>query len=160
MDMLVLVRAMTYATLFVGLVLVFVPARLLSWAGIVRPDSTGAMQIAGMVVGAAGGALAIWCVLTFAVTGRGTPAPFDPPVRLVISGPYRFVRNPMYIGAGLALAGAALAYASPLILAYLCLLAIASHLFVVIHEEPALKRSFGQEYDSYFQKVGRWIPKR
>lgn len=157
--MFVLMRAVTYATLFVGLVLVFVPARLLSWAGIEPPSSTSPVQAAGMVAGAVGAALAMWCVLTFVQQGRGTPAPFDPPRRLVVSGPYRFVRNPMYIGAGVALAGASLVYGSVELLAYLVLLIIASHLFVFYHEEPALKRSFGQEYDSYCQKVGRWIPK-
>ena len=65
------------------------------------------LQVAGMVIGAAGGMVALWCVLTFAVIGRGTPAPFAPPRRLVTRGPYRFVRNPMYIGIGLILAGAA-----------------------------------------------------
>jgi protein-S-isoprenylcysteine O-methyltransferase Ste14 len=159
MEMFVLMRAVTYATLFVGLVLVFVPARLLSWAGIEPPSSTSPVQAAGMVAGAVGAALAMWCVLTFVQQGRGTPAPFDPPRRLVVSGPYRFVRNPMYIGAGVALAGASLVYGSVELLAYLVLLIIASHLFVFYHEEPALKRSFGQEYDSYCQKVGRWIPK-
>lgn len=157
--MFILVRAMTYATLFVGLVLIFVPARLLSWAGIVPPETIGPMQVGGMLAGAAGAVLALWCVLSFGLAGRGTPAPFDPPRRLVTSGPYRFVRNPMYIGAGLALAGAALFYGSFEILAYLCFLFLAAHLFVVFHEEPALKGSFGQEYISYWRKAGRWLPK-
>lgn len=156
----ILMRAVVYATLFVGLVLVFVPARLLSWAGLDEPGPTGPVQVLGVAAGVAGAALALWCVVTFVHRGRGTPAPFDPPHRLVISGPYRFVRNPMYIGAGLALAGAALVYGSRELLAYLGLLFLASHLFVVFHEEPALVRSFGREYESYCEKVGRWFPKR
>jgi protein-S-isoprenylcysteine O-methyltransferase Ste14 len=99
--MFVLVRTITYAALFIGLVLVFVPARLLSWSGIGRPAAIEVPQVAGMVIGAAGAAVALWCIFTFAFVGRGTPAPFDPPRRLVIRGPYRLVRNPMYIGAGL-----------------------------------------------------------
>src|SRR6267142_5038675 len=102
--MFVLVRTITYSALFIGLLLVYLPARLLSWSGIVRPAAIEAQQVAGMVIGAAGAAVALWCILTFASIGRGTPAPFDPPRRLVIQGPYRFVRNPMYIGARLALA--------------------------------------------------------
>src|SRR5437667_6056995 len=98
----VLARAATYATLFVGLLLVFLPRRILQASGIVPPTSLGLWEVAGILVGVAGGALALWCILAFATVGKGTPAPFDPPRRLVVVGPYRYVRNPMYIGAGLA----------------------------------------------------------
>ena len=97
--MFVLVRAITYAALFIGLLLVFVPARILARAGVAAPATAGIFQIVGIVVAAIGASIAIWCVLTFALYGRGTPAPFDPPRRLVIRGPYGYVRNPMYIGA-------------------------------------------------------------
>ena len=117
--MFVFVRAVTYSTLFIGLVLVYVPARLLSWSGLVRPVAMEVQQVVGMVIGAAGSAVALWCIFAFASVGKGTPAPFDPPRRLVIRGPYRFVRNPMYIGAGLALAGAALFYESLPLLGYI-----------------------------------------
>src|SRR5204863_1423206 len=117
-SMFVFVRAFTYAALFIGLLLIYVPARLLSWSGIVRPVAIEVQQVAGTVIGAAGAAVALWCIFTFASFGRGTPAPFDPPRGLVIRGPYRFVRNPMYIGAGLALAGAALFYESLPLLVY------------------------------------------
>src|SRR5437764_4813949 len=108
--MFVLARAITYSALFIGLLLIYIPVRLLSWSGIVRPVAIEVQQVVGMLIGTAGAVVALWCILTFASVGRGTPAPFDPPRRLVIQGPYRFVRNPMYIGAGLALAGAALFY--------------------------------------------------
>lgn len=153
--MFVLVRAVTYAALFIGLVLIYVPARLLSWSGIVRPAAIEVQQVAGMVIGAAGAAVALWCIFTFAAIGRGTPAPFDPPRRLVIQGPYRFVRNPMYIGAGLALASAALFYESLSLLGYAGLFFLATHLFVVWYEEPTLRRTFGQEYEAYCGQVRR-----
>ena len=156
--MFVLVRVVTYAALFIGLVLIYVPARLLSWSGIVRPAAIGVPQVAGMVIGAAGAAVALWCIFTFASVGRGTPAPFDPPRRLVIRGPYRFVRNPMYIGAGLALAGAALFYESLPLLGYTCFFFFATHLFVVWYEEPTLRRTFEQEYEAYCHRVRRWWP--
>ncbi|HXU45863.1 MAG TPA: methyltransferase, partial [Thermoanaerobaculia bacterium] len=110
--MFVLARAITYSTLFIGLLLVFVPGRILERSGIVRPEHLGALEIAGIALGVAGGALALWCIGTFTFVGRGTPAPFDPPRKLVIRGPYRYVRNPMYLGAALALSGAALFYRS------------------------------------------------
>lgn len=71
-----LVRAVTYAALFIGLVLIYVPARLLSWSGIARPAAIEVQQVAGMVFGAAGAAVALWCIFTFASIGRGTPAAF------------------------------------------------------------------------------------
>jgi protein-S-isoprenylcysteine O-methyltransferase Ste14 len=157
--MFVLFRAITYAVLFIGLVLIYVPARLLSWSGIVRPATMEVQQIAGMIVGAIGAAVALWCILTFATLGRGTPAPFDPPRRLVIQGPYRFVRNPMYIGAGLALAGAALFYESWSLLVYTVIFFLITHLFVLLYEEPALQQTFGQEYETYRSRVRRWRPR-
>src|SRR5687767_185100 len=108
MSMFVIMRAIVYSTLFIGFLLVFLPARLLARAGVARPDDIGLEQFAGGSIAVAGTIVALWCIATFAVIGRGTPAPFDPPRGLVDRGPYRFVRNPMYIGAGMALAGAAL----------------------------------------------------
>jgi protein-S-isoprenylcysteine O-methyltransferase Ste14 len=156
--MFVLVRAVTYAALFIGLVLIYLPTRLLSWSGILRPAAIEVQQVAGTFIGAAGAAIALWCIVSFASIGRGTPAPFDPPRRLVVQGPYRFVRNPMYIGAGLALAGAALFYESLPLLVYTGLFFLATHLFVVWYEEPTLRRTFGQEYEAYCRQVRRWWP--
>jgi len=131
--MFLLIRAITYATLFIGFLLVFLPARVLSLAGIGKPVSFAA-QVAGMVVGASGATLALWCILTFVVIGRGTPAPFDPPRHLVVVGPYRLIRNPMYLGAVLALAGAALLYGSWALLGYCVAFAFVTHLFVVAYD--------------------------
>ena len=157
--MFVLVRALTYSTLFIAFVLVFVPARLLERAGIVRPTELGLVEVLGLVTAAAGAALILWCILTFAFVGRGTPAPFDPPRELVVRGPYRFVRNPMYLGAGLALAGAAIVYRSAAILGYLALFGLVLHAFVVWYEEPTLTRMFGADYTAYRAAVRRWLPR-
>jgi protein-S-isoprenylcysteine O-methyltransferase Ste14 len=155
-----LVRALTYGTLFVGLVLVFVPARVLEWSGATPPGERGLAQVAGVVVGLLGAGLAVWCILTFPIVGRGTPAPFDPPRRLVVVGPYRWIRNPMYVGAGLTLAGAALYYKSLALLAYLAVFLLATHLLVLGYEEPTLRRLFGADYEAYTERVGRWWPRR
>ena len=138
--------------------LVFLPARVLSWSGIARPVSIGAAQVAGVVIGASGAVLALWCIVAFIVIGRGTPAPFDPPRRLVVVGPYRLVRNPMYIGAGLALAGAALFYESWALLGYCAAFMLVTHLFVVTYEEPTLQATFGAPYERYCERVHRWWP--
>jgi protein-S-isoprenylcysteine O-methyltransferase Ste14 len=156
--MFVIFRAITYATLFIGFLLIYLPARLLASAGIVRPPTIAAPQITGMIAGSIGAALALWCIFTFATIGKGTPAPFDPPRRLVIRGPYRFVRNPMYIGATLALASAAVFYRSLPLLAYAVAFLVVCHLFVLAYEEPTLRRSFGADYEAYCQRVRRWWP--
>lgn len=156
--MFVIFRAITYATLFIGFLLICLPARVLASAGIVRPPQIAAPQIAGIIVASIGATLALWCIFTFATIGKGTPAPFDPPRRLVIRGPYRFVRNPMYVGAALALAGAALFYKSAPLLAYGGVFLLACHLFVITYEEPTLRRSFGADYEAYCQRVRRWWP--
>jgi protein-S-isoprenylcysteine O-methyltransferase Ste14 len=156
--MFVIFRAITYATLFIGFLLIYLPARVLAAAGIARPPEIGAPQIAGIIIGSVGTVVALWCIFTFATIGKGTPAPFDPPRKLVIRGPYRFVRNPMYIGAALALAGAALFYKSVPLLAYGAVFLLACHLFVISYEEPTLGRSFGAEYEAYCQRVSRWWP--
>jgi protein-S-isoprenylcysteine O-methyltransferase Ste14 len=156
--MFVFARAATYSTLFIGLLLVFLPDRILVSTGIIQPAAIGAWQVVGMCLGASGTALALTCILTFVFVGRGTPAPFDPPRRLVVRGPYRLIRNPMYVGAGLALAGAALFYQSIPLLGYAGLFLVIAHLFVVLYEEPALRRTFARDYAAYCQRVGRWWP--
>jgi protein-S-isoprenylcysteine O-methyltransferase Ste14 len=152
-------RAATYAALFIGLLLIFLPNQILSSTGIIGPSAIGAWQVAGMLVGASGAALALTCILTFVFVGKGTPAPFDPPRRLVLQGPYRVVRNPMYLGAGLALAGAALFYQSIPLLAYAGLFLLITHFFVVLYEEPTLRQTFEKDYDAYCRRTGRWWPK-
>ena len=156
--MFVIVRTITYASLFIGLLLVYLPARILAWSGIVRPAAMGWPQIAGLVIGTAGAVVALSCVCAFAFIGKGTPAPFDPPRRLVVRGPYHFVRNPMYSGAALALAGAALFYRSIQLLAFVAAFLLVTHLFVVLYEEPTLRRLFGPDYQDYCQRVHRWFP--
>ena len=157
--MFVFIRAVTYATLFIGLVLVFLPAQLLPSAAFARPETIGAPQVLGMLVAVGGGAIALGCILSFAIVGRGTPAPFDPPRRLVVRGPYAVVRNPMYIGAGLALVGASLVYQSLALLGYAAAFLAVTHLFVVMYEEPTLQRTFGADYATYCRRVGRWWPR-
>lgn len=157
--MFVLVRAITFAALFIGLVLVYLPGRFVSGTGLVRPATIEWQQIGGIVTATLGGLLALWCVLAFALIGKGTPAPFDPPRTLVIRGPYRFVRNPMYIGATLGLLGAALFYQSWSLALYAGIFVLLTHLFVIAYEEPTLRRSFGTEYDDYRSSVRRWLPR-
>ena len=88
---------------------------------------------------AAGGTLAFACIATFVTRGEGTPAPMDPPRKFVAAGPYRFVRNPMYIGGFLVLAGFGLYEQSPAILLFALPWFLLAHLFVILYEEPHLR---------------------
>jgi protein-S-isoprenylcysteine O-methyltransferase Ste14 len=116
--------------------------------------------MAGIVLMIPGAVLGLWCPGEFIMHGRGTPAPFDAPREFVAAGPYRFVRNPMYVGGVAFLAGFGLYARSVSILILAVALFGMAHLFVVFYEEPALKKSFGTTYEAYRRRVHRWIPMR
>ena len=152
-------RSALFGTAFVGMFFVLVPRWILAGSG--NPAAlAGFPLVGGLLLIVVGFALALWCLSVFVRYGRGTPAPFDPPRQLVVRGPYRFVRNPMYIGGILMLLGEALIFASIPLVEYGAILWFSVHVFVVIYEEPTLKRSFGDSYSEYRARVGRWIPGR
>jgi protein-S-isoprenylcysteine O-methyltransferase Ste14 len=113
---------------------------------------------AGAVI-AAGVLLYLWCLWVFAVVGRGTPGPWDPPRRLVAVGPYRWVRNPIYLAALLIVAGEAWLFGSGALLLYAVVAAVAFQLLVMGYEEPRLHAQFGEQYETYQRRVSRWIPR-
>ena len=108
------------------------------------------------------GGLALWiaCLDHFSRRGRGTPFPLDAPRRLVSSGPFAAVRNPIIAGELAVVWGVALWTAVSGILAYALLVTIAAHLVVTRIEEPELRQRFGAEYDEYCERVPRWFPRR
>jgi len=106
-----------------------------------------------------GGVVVVWCFWDFLTKGDGTPAPFDPPKELVVSGLYNYVRNPMYIGALLMLVAHFLWFGYWSLLIYTGFFFLAFHLFVLNYEEPTLKKKFGRSYTNYMKRVPRWIPK-
>ena len=116
---------------------------LINWIGI-APLATGV-------------AMLLWCVVEFYVEGRGTLAPWTPPRELVVTGLYRFSRNPMYVAVVLILAGWAVLFRSWPMAVYAVVVAAAFHLRVLVHEEPSLARSFGDRWDAYRATVPRWL---
>jgi len=124
--------------------------------GIALPEWTSALGIALL---AAGGTLALACIATFVTRGHGTPAPFDPPRTFVAAGPYKFVRNPMYIGGAIVLFGFGLYENSPAILLFTLPWLLCAHVFVILYEEPHLRAVFGVPYDTYCNSVRRWMPR-
>jgi protein-S-isoprenylcysteine O-methyltransferase Ste14 len=95
----------------------------------------------------------------FVIVGRGTLVPTVPTEHLVVSGLYRFVRNPMYLGVGLALAGEALLFWNGRVVVELTVAVAMMDIFVRFYEEPKLARTFGDEYRRYQRNVGRWLPR-
>jgi protein-S-isoprenylcysteine O-methyltransferase Ste14 len=115
---------------------------------------------AAVPVIAAGAVLYAWCAWNFAAVGRGTPGLWDAPRRVVAAGPYRWVRNPIYIAALLIVAGEAWLFWSLPVLEYAAAMAVFFHLFVTGYEERRLARRFGPGYLEYRSAVPRWIPRR
>jgi protein-S-isoprenylcysteine O-methyltransferase Ste14 len=147
-----------FTILVPGAVTVLVPYLLLSSASRSSSASLGPWRLVGLLPLLLGVATYLWSAGSFALVGKGTPAPIDPPKELVVRGPYRYVRNPMYLGVVLVLVGEALVLASPILLRYAALILLACHLFVVYYEEPNLQRRFGESYAHYCRSVSRWLP--
>jgi protein-S-isoprenylcysteine O-methyltransferase Ste14 len=95
----------------------------------------------------------------FALQGIGTPAPVLPTRHLVVTGLYRYVRNPMYVAVIAAILGQSLILENLDLVLYAGLVWLVSHLFVVVYEEPTLRRTFGDEYAEFCANVPRWIPR-
>jgi protein-S-isoprenylcysteine O-methyltransferase Ste14 len=133
-------------------------AGILPWLIAAQDPWRGEGQFAGWIVLAVGACVLIVCVRDFLVIGRGSLAPWDPPRKLVIVGLYRYVRNPMYVGVLLTIAGSAIAEASPAVWAYLIVIAIAFHLRVIFYEERHLRELFGADWDEYARRIRRWWP--
>jgi protein-S-isoprenylcysteine O-methyltransferase Ste14 len=139
-----------------GMVTGFIPLVLLRNGLQVQ---TGYLKYAAYPLWMIGLVVLLWCFWDFLVKGRGTPAPIDPPKELVISGLYKFVRNPMYVGVLMVILGHFLWFGYWGILGYAVVVFIAFTLFVVLYEEPHLKSTFGETYIRYMKTVPRWLPR-
>ncbi|HEY3129126.1 MAG TPA: methyltransferase [Acidobacteriota bacterium] len=147
-------------TIFVpGTVTVAVPYYLLSSRRGAVIISLGFLHYLAVPVLLLGAAMYGWCAWDFASAGRGTPAPIDPPKQLVMRGLYQYVRNPIYIGVLLVLLGEALLFQARILLEYMLEVFVFFFLFVLIYEEPALRKKFGESYDRYCATVPPWIPR-
>jgi len=101
--------------------------------------------------------IVFYCIIRFAVQRKGTLSPADPTKKLVIKGLYRFSRNPMYIGVLMILIGESIFFQPNNLWIYTLFIFSMFYLFVLLVEEPRLRRDFGEEYVEYCQKVRRWI---
>ncbi len=117
------------------------------------------LRVVGVLFIAVGIPMLLDSFARFALQGLGTPAPVFPTKHLVVTGLYRYVRNPMYVGVVGVVLGQGLRFGEPRILGYGALLWLISHLFVIGYEEPKLRGSFASKYDAYRASVPRWIPR-
>ena len=152
-----LAKASLFTLVVPGTVVVLVPYLLLADASLGAVDFLG-MALLGLLPLVLGAALYLRCAYDFVWSGRGTPLAIDPPVQLVMSGPYRYSRNPMYVGVLAILAGEALLYSDLRLLYFLLAMTVLFNIFILGYEERALGRQFGEAYARYCEAVPRWIP--
>lgn len=142
-----------------GTAIVLIPYFLTGWS-VQRPllgiEATRLLGVALMLLAAP---LFVRFLAGFVREGRGTPAPIAPTEHLVVGGPFQWVRNPGYVAVVSLVVGQALILGSWPLLVYAALLAIAFHVFVVVYEEPTLRRQFGEQYHAYCVAVPRWLPR-
>ena len=143
---------------------IYIPATLL-W---LLADSLGALSLAepehfrfwiGIAMAVDGLVFTTWTMSLFGRVGRGTPAPWAPPSNLVVSGPYRHVRNPMNSGMILILGAESLLFGSWYLVSWMCVFFVLCAIYFPIFEEPGLERRFGDAYRRYKANVPRWIPR-
>ena len=153
-----ILKTILFILVLPGTVIVLIPYFLLTSRFELFFPKLGIFRFLGVFPILIGAAIGLWCIWDFLITGKGTPAPFDPPKKLVKKGLYRFVRNPMYLSSAFMLLGGVLLFESMVLLVYTIFVILAFHLLVTCYEEPVLKRRFGDSYKDYFSTVPRWIP--
>ena len=149
-------KSLLFLILAPGMVAGYIPLVLLQQGPRIQ---TGLLALLAAPLWLVGGIILLWSFWNFLNEGRGTPAPLDPPKELVVTGFYKYVRNPMYVGVLLILLGHFLWSGFWYIVVYAALAFVIVHLFVTLYEEPTLRMKFGPAYEEYLRRVPRWIPR-
>ena len=149
-------KSLLYLIFEAGLFALYIPLALLRTGPRLE---TGMISFLAIPLWLIGGFIVLWSFWTFTFVGRGTPLLLDPPKDLVASGPYRYVRNPIYVGVLSIFLGHFLWFGYWALLLYVVLSFIGVHSFIAWYEEPTLKKKFGAAYEDYRKRVPRWIPK-
>lgn len=152
-----LLKNVIFTVLAPGTVVGLLPWRILVWTGGDAIPAVGWLQVLAVVPAVTAVGIYVWCVYDFMVVGRGTPAPVDPPQELVVRGLYRVTRNPLYVAVFCMIAAEAMFFASAWLLLYAAAMGIVFQSFVVLYEEPTLRRLFGAAYADYTTSVPRWF---
>lgn len=155
----ILLKTLIFTVLVPGTVLVYLPWIIMASAPPSFGYVAGALRYLAIGPFILGAGTYCWSAWDFASKGRGTPAPIDAPKSLVAQGPYRYVRNPMYVGALLIILGESVWLGTTILLLYGAAVFTMFHLFIILYEEPTLRRKFGEPYGRYRARVPRWIPR-
>lgn len=149
-------KSLLYLVLEAGVFALYVPLGLLRTGPRLE---LGIFSYFAMPLWLAGSIVILRCFWDFTFRGRGTPMPTDPPKELVVTGFYRYVRNPIYAGVFMIFLGHFLWFGYWSLLLYTALSFLGVHLFIITYEEPTLKKKFGAAYENYLKRVPRWIPR-
>jgi protein-S-isoprenylcysteine O-methyltransferase Ste14 len=147
-----------YLLLLLPFFLIWIPYRILLSPEQIYVFDIGVFRYLGLVPIALGVIIYVFCSLSFVFIGKGTPVPFTPTKELIVTGLYRFVRNPLYIAGVFVLTGEALLFQSIGIFFY-CLIMFKEFNLHVLMEETQLADKFGKSYEQYRNSVPRWIPR-
>ncbi|HET9317357.1 MAG TPA: isoprenylcysteine carboxylmethyltransferase family protein [Vicinamibacteria bacterium] len=151
--------SLAFLVLAPGVVAGYVPYLISRWRRQPAVPGLGAGRAAGVLLVLAGVSSLLHSFARFALEGRGTPAPVAPTETLVVSGQYRYVRNPMYVAVVGIVLGQALFFGSVALAWYALVLWALFHAFVLAYEEPTLLRAYGGSYERYRASVNRWLPR-
>jgi len=156
--MLALVGSAIFLVIAPGTVAGYVPRRICRWHVEAPLLGISSLRLVGVLLIAAALPVLLDSFARFALQGLGTPAPIFPTRHLVVSGLFRYVRNPMYVAVVSLILGQGLFFGSLLILEYGIAVWVGFYLFVLVYEEPALRKNYGPEYEEFCANVPRWIP--
>jgi len=156
--MLALVGSAIFLVIAPGTVAGYVPWRICRWHVEAPLLGISSLRLVGVLLIAAALPVLLDSFARFALQGLGTPAPIFPTRHLVVSGLFRYVRDPMYVAVVSLILGQGLFFGSLLILEYGIAVWVGFYLFVLIYEEPALRKNYGPEYEEFCANVPRWIP--
>ncbi|MEJ1242447.1 isoprenylcysteine carboxylmethyltransferase family protein [Chryseolinea sp. T2] len=148
-------RNLFFTILQPGMVAVVIPW----WIAVGLPayETWNTQSWAGLILFTIGSVITLACIYSFATRGAGTLSPADPTTKLVVSGLYRYSRNPMYVGVSLMLLGDSLFLQKQSVWIYAIVVFAAFNIYVIAFEEPRLRKDFGEDYDTYRKNVRRWL---
>ena len=142
-----------------GIVAGYVPWWISRWHVGAPLLGTSSFRLVGVLFIVAGIPVLLDSFARFTLQGLGTPAPIFPTSHLVVSGFFRYVRNPMYVAVVLLIVGQGLFFGSIRLLEYGIAVCVGFYLFILTYEEPVLRKSYGREYEEFCANVPRWIPR-